>query len=42
MWTGASTEDYLGLRQMFGDFRREPIEISGVLDWVDWDQSLLD
>ena len=28
--------------QAYVDFWRESIELSGVLDWVDWDQSLLD
>ena len=40
--TGPSFPGQAEPPQEYVDFWRESIEISGVLEWVDWDQSLLD
>ena len=40
--TGPSFPGQAEPPQEYVDFWRESIELSGVLEWVDWDQSLLD
>jgi 4-hydroxy-tetrahydrodipicolinate synthase len=40
--TGPSFPGQAEPSQAYVDFWKETIELSGVLDWVDWDQSILD